>query len=112
MTLEPSGMHGTATGMIRYAIWHWTDADGLRTVPCGVIAALAATRIPKSATCGGTRPLLKANSRSLRRVAALNGVVDDDYRLTERGAAMRLMFLRRAGVLAGYETAHGEVAPF
>lgn len=112
MKLEPSGAHETATGMVRYAIWHWTDADGLNPIPCNVIAALAKTRFAKDATCADRRPVLKTRSRSLRNVARLRGLIDDDNRLTELGSVVRFMFSRREGVLAGWETAHGEVAPF
>lgn len=110
-SLEPSGAHETASGLVRYAIWIWTDADGPRRIPCAVIAALAKTRISKNATCG-ERPLLKTNNRSLRRVAQLHDLIDADYRLTERGSVVRFTFLRRDGVLAGWETAHGETVPF
>jgi hypothetical protein len=110
-SLEPSGAHATPTGRVRYAIWVWTDADGPRRIPCAVIAALAKTTFAKDATCQ-QRPFLKTHSRSLRRVAQLHDLIDEDNRLTERGSVLRFTFLRRAGVLAGWETAHGETVPF
>ncbi|WP_254292545.1 hypothetical protein [Sphingomonas tagetis] len=98
--------------MTRYAIWHWRDADGLSMIPCGVISALAKTRYAKAGKCSDQRPFLKTHSRALRMVARLHDLVDDENRLTERGAVVRSTFLRRDGVLAGWETAHGETIPY
>lgn len=102
--LEPSGVHETPTGLVRYAIWHWHDADGLTLIPCGVMAAL--DDVEAMPGCCGDRVRV-VGPGCLLRVAVRGGLLSTDGRFTERGAVVRSAFRRRELVKAGVETAHG-----
>ena len=113
MSLEPIGAHETRSGLTRYAIWEWIDADGPRRIPCDVMAALTKTRIPKNATCGTPVRLdVRRRAPCIAKVALLADLVDEQGILTERGHVIRSHFHRRVGVQHGWETAHGETVPF
>ena len=111
VSLEPSGAHETPTGLLRYAIWHYRDADGIKAIPCAAMALIAKAADAPYATCAGPRPAVSfpdtANGRILRKLLQRDDLVDDADRLTERGCAVKALFLFRELVRAGIETPHG-----
>jgi hypothetical protein len=110
-TLEPSGEHKSPTGLVRYAIWHWRDADGLTLIPCDVLSVIVAAKPDPNADCGGPRPLVDFRNRksvwAITRILQRDGLADKELRLTEKGSVIAFLFRWRIGVRSGHETPHG-----